>query len=156
MKTNYLLIPLITIVVALTGSFFTELGLKDWYKSLKLPKFTPPGKTIGMVWSIIFALTAISALIVFNSSAVLPEDLRLLTYLFVINAIMNVFWSLLFFYLHMIGYAVIESAALALSVLGLILYIYPFSLIAAVLLLPYFLWVCFATYLTYSVWKLNR
>ncbi len=156
MKINYFLIPLVTIFVALLGSFFTELGLKDWYKTLKLPKFTPSGKIIGMVWSIIFALAAIAALIVYNSSAVLPGDLRLLTYLFAANALMNLFWSLLFFYLHMVGYAAIESAALALSVLGLILFIYPISGLAAILLAPYFLWVVFATYLTYSVWRLNH
>jgi translocator protein len=156
MKTNYLLIPLVTIFVALLGSFLTELGLQSWYKTLKLPKFIPSGKIIGMIWSMIFALAAIAALIVYNSSAVLPEDLQLLTYLFAINALMNIFWSLLFFYLHMVGFAVIESTALALSVASLILFIYPISLVAAILLVPYFLWVGFATYLTYSVWRLNH
>jgi len=74
---------------------------------------------------------------------------------FIINAFINVFWSYLFFVLHMTGYAAIDSMALALSVLSLIIFIYPISMLAAVLLVPYFVWVLIATYLNYSIWKLN-
>jgi benzodiazapine receptor len=156
MKLNYILIPLITLMVGFAGNALTDTGLKKWYKALKLPSIIPPGPEIGIIWSLIFILSATSALVVWNSPKALPEDLLFIGIMFMINALMNVFWSFLFFYMHMLSLAAIESAGLALTVLALIFYISPISTIAAVLLIPYFLWACFATFLTFRIWQLNK
>jgi tryptophan-rich sensory protein len=65
MKKNYLLIPLIAIVVAVGGSLLTGLGM-DWYATLNLHPLTPAGSLIGMVWTFIFICTALSALSFWN------------------------------------------------------------------------------------------
>jgi len=154
MKLSYIIIPLVAFAVAIFGSSLTSRGM-SWYKNIKLPSWTPSGSTIGIVWTIIFILGAASALFVWNKGTV---DNRLLwiAVLFGANAILNVLWSLIFFRLHFIGSSVIEAGLLALSVIGLIILIWPVSLVAALLLIPYAGWVCFATFLTFVVWNLNK
>jgi benzodiazapine receptor len=155
MKPNYIIIPLITVLVSVTGSYFTSSSLENWYQTINLPSWTPPGSVIGLVWTTIFILSTISALLVWNK---LPHDRRFnqIIGLFLVNAVLNVGWSYLFFGQHLIGAAVIESGLLGLSVIGLIFLIWPLLRKAAILLVPYALWVSFATYLTYSVWLINR
>lgn len=154
MKPNYLLIPLVTIIAALSGSWITSAGML-WYHKIHLPGWTPAGSLIGIVWTILFILATISALLVYN---LIPKGKkrRQIMYAFLINAILNAGWSALFFGWHLVGWAIIEAAILALSVLALIILTWPRSKAAAVMLMPYLAWVCFATYLTYSVWSLNR
>ena len=158
MKLNYIIIPLLTFLVAACGRGFTQSGMRTWYKRLKLPEIAPDGRVIGTVWTGIFILTAFAALLVWNSNNIVQDEplFYLIFGLFCINAMMNVFWSFIFFKLHMIGLAVWESVALGLSVLALILLIFPISSLAAVLLVPYLVWVGFATYLNYTIWRLNK
>lgn len=154
MNANYLVIPAVTIITAVTGSFITGSGMA-WYKIIKLPAWTPPGSVIGAVWTVIFILATISTLIVYNQLQP-SKNLKLILAIFLVNAVLNVTWSLLFFGWHLIGPAVWEAGLLGLSVLALIVLIWPASILASLLLLPYFLWVCFATFLTYNVWLLNK
>lgn len=158
MKFNYILIPLIVVLVSMAGRAFSERGLRRWYQTLTLPAFTPDSKTIGKIWTAIFVMSGLSAILFWNSDALLHSDplFQLTVVAFLVNGFLNAFWSYLFFYLHMLGYAVLEAAALALSVLSLILFTFPVSAWAAWLLVPYLLWSCFATYLTYCTWQLNK
>lgn len=154
LKLNYVVIPLITIITAVVGSSFTSSGM-GWYRTINLPTWTPEGGVIGMVWTVIFILSTISALLVWNKIPHKNKRFSLIVAVFILNSVLNVFWSDLFFNLHLIGLAVLEAAALGLSVIALIILIYPFSRLAAWLLVPYALWVTFATYLTYSIYLLN-
>lgn len=153
-KPNYIIIPLITILVSVIGSFATSRGM-DWYRTINLPEITPPGQFIGTVWTILFILATISALIVWNT-AERTGNFKLIIALFIANAILNVLWSYMFFGAHWIGPAVIEAGLLGLSVIMLIIFIWPVSKLAAGLLMPYAGWVAFATYLTYTIWQLNK
>lgn len=155
MKLNYIIIPLITILVSLLGSQFTSAGIgSGWYDSIAKPGWTPPGALIGAVWTVIFILSTISALIIFNR---LNHDRRWLwiIIIFLINAALNIFWSYLFFKIHLMGWAALEAGLLGLSVVAIIILSWPLSRLAAGLLIPYAAWVSFATYLTYTVWRLN-
>jgi len=153
MHLAYIVIPLLTIITASTGSFFTSAGMA-WYKKINLPSWTPAGSIIGTVWTTIFILATISAVLVWLT---VPDGSRrqLIMMAFVLNAVLNILWSYLFFYQHLLWLAVWEAGLLALSVLVLIILIWPYHKLAAGLLLPYVLWVSFATYLTYSVARLN-
>ncbi len=154
MRISYIVIPLITAAVAVVGSMFTSGGLSSWYGSIAKPSWTPPGSVIGMVWTTIFILSAIAAIMVWQMA---PRDGRFYWTigLLLLNAILNILWSYLFFEGHMIGAAVIEAALLDITVWVLIALIWSFSRTAAILLLPYGLWAAFATYLTFAVWRLN-
>ncbi len=153
MKLNYITIPLIVILVSLTGSYFTSLGM-SWYDTLTLPSFTPPGYFIGAVWTVIFILTAISALIFWNKREEFKRK-KLIIVFFLINAFLNIFWSFLFFTSHLIGLALIEAVLLEISVISLMILLYPKSKTASALLIPYSAWTLFAIYLNYLIFSLN-
>ena len=153
MKTNFLVIIAIAVGASWLGGQITAGGL-DWYQTLTLPDFRPSGSVFGTVWTVIYILTTISALIVYNRLFNI-KYYHLTIFLFAINALLNVGWSFIFFGQQLIGPAVAVSAGLGLSVLALIIMIWRHSLTAAVLLLPYLFWVAFATYLNYTVWRLN-
>ncbi len=155
MKINYFIIPAVTVLVAVAGSGLTKIGLAGWYQKLKLPAWTPSGAVIGAVWTTIFVLTAAAALIVWNQTGPKPQ-LGLIAAVFLLNAALNVFWSFLFFRQHWMLAAGWEAAALDLSVIVLIVLCWPISRVAAGLLAPYAAWGAFATYLTFTVWRLNK
>ncbi len=151
-KPNYIVIPLITIATISAGSWATSGGM-NWYKTLNLPAFTPPGSFIGTVWTTLFILATISALIAWNKAW--RKRRNIIGVAFVLNIFLNVGWSVLFFGLHLVGPAIYEAALLGVSVLVLIILIWPVSKLAAWLLVPYLAWVSFATYLTYITYSLN-
>jgi translocator protein len=154
MKINYVVIPFLTILVGFIGSRFTASGMQ-WYRTINLPSWTPPGYIISGAWTVIFILTAISAIMVWNT---LPRDTVFvwIVAMFLLNAALNMAWSYLFFVRHEIGYSIMEMTFLLLSVLALMILMYRALPIASLLLLPYFLWVSFATYLTVSIYNLNH
>jgi tryptophan-rich sensory protein len=153
-KKSFIFIPLAVFAVAILGNWLTRGGM-DWYQTIKLPSFTPPGYVIGAVWTIIFILTAISAIIFWGKASRDGKFWWVVGFL-ILNGLLNVFWSFLFFNRHWLGAAIFEAGILDLSVIILIILIWPVSRTAAVLLLPYTLWTTFATYLTYVIWSLNR
>jgi len=154
---EWIIIPLailVAILTAIIGSGFTNRGLKDWYPRIKKPSWTPPGYIIGIVWTIIYILTTISVIFYWLAPR---TDLFLLTiFIFLLNAFLNAFWSYLFFTKNNLTAAFWEANLLNLSVITLIIITWQTSLVAALLLFPYTLWVTFATYLTYKIWQLNK
>jgi len=150
MKLNYIIIPLIVFLTAFIGSFFTERGMM-WYETLELPSFTPPGFVISIAWTIIFFLCLISGLIFWNKG----KKRKRIALLFLLNALLNILWSFIFFNQHLIFLSIIEMILLNITTLLLIYRLIPVSRVASALLLPYFLWVGFATYLAYSIYLLN-
>ena len=155
MKPNYLIIPLVTVLVSVVGQRFTASGLGNWYKTLTLPSWTPPGSVIGLVWTTIVVLATASALLLWNAPAA-KSRLTVLAAAFLANAALNVLWSWLFFVQHRMVLAGWEAILLDLSVLVLIALAWPVSRLAAALLVPYAAWVAFASYLTFTIAKLNR
>jgi len=152
-KANYILIPLVVIGIAVAGSWLTDLGM-DWYETLELPGYTPSGGLIGAVWTIIFILGVISALLFVNKSA-RDRHFRRVVWVLCFNGLLNVFWSYLFFVEHWFSMAILEMMLLNLTTIFLIFLMRKVSRLASGLLVPYFLWVSFATYLAYQIWQLN-
>ena len=155
MHLSYVLIPLITILVAYVGARFTMRSVATWYQTIRKPTWTPPGAVIGAVWTVLYILAAISALIVWNlpGGASVPATIAVL---FILNAVVNVLWSCVFFYLHKMGPAILVCLFLDLTIVLLVQFIAPASALAAWLLVPYAAWVTFASYLNYRVWAMNR
>jgi len=152
-KKNYIIIPLITILVALLGGWFSGLGMSWYNNNLVQPNITPPNWAFPVAWNIIFILSTIAAILVYNS--LVKKNKNLAIGLFVANAILNVGWSLLFFTLHLIGLALIEMIILWLVLLAQLIINWRIGKWSSVLLWPYWLWVSFATYLTYLINILN-
>jgi tryptophan-rich sensory protein len=153
LKLNYLFIPLFVVITASAASYFADVG-RAWYKTINLPQWTPSNSIMVIAWITIFILTSISILIVWNKYSS-QKGFGIIISLFVLNALLNVGWNILFFTQQQIGLAFFQAILLASNVILLIALIWKFCPLAACLLFPYSIWVVFATVLTYNVWMLN-
>lgn len=154
LKLNYIIIPLIAIFVSVFGGQLVNSGM-NWYKTIKLPSLAPAGSIIGLVWTIIFILCTIAGLIIWNKFS-RGSHFNLIIAFFLINAFFNVFWNFLFFANQWLLAGIIEMIILEFTTLILIFLIWPQSKFVASLLIPYALWVPFATYLATQIYLLNR
>ncbi len=125
----------------------------NWFHSLKKPEFTPPDWIFGPVWSVLYVMIFLS-LIFFLRTGGLRYKILPITF-FIIQLLLNFSWSYVFFNLQRIDWALIIIALLWITLLITIIMFYKYSKIAAWLLVPYFLWVSFASYLNFDYWRLN-
>lgn len=138
--------------VAALGGTITDLG--PWYDGLRKPEWTPPRMAFPIVWTIIFALAAASGVAAWRG-APNAKAADTVVGLFALNGFLNILWSLLFFRLQRPDWAMAELVLLELSILMLIVYCGRFSRLAAVLLVPYAIWVATAGWLNWQVVQLN-
>ncbi len=155
MYLSYFIIPIVAVLVSAIGGRLTTSSVRTWYKTIRKPRWTPPGSVIGAVWTVLYILAALSALLVWNLPDGAPVPLAVAS-LFVLNAVVNVAWSWVFFSRHRIGPAIWVCLFLDLTIVLLIWLIAPLSPLAAWLLVPYAIWVTFASYLNYRVWAMNQ
>ena len=143
---------LAVIGVAAFGVWITDLG--PWYFALQKPRWQPPDWLFGPVWTTIFLLAGSSAVIAWTQ-ACNTRQRRLVVVLFIVNVVLNMLWSTLFFRLHRPDLALVEVIALWLSVLSLFYYLWPVAATASWLVLPYLAWVTFAANLNLAIVRLN-
>jgi translocator protein len=136
------------------GSIFTSSSVSTWYATLYKPGFAPPGSTIGLVWLFLFTLMGISLFLVWREGLDRP-DVKTAIYFFAAQFVFNVMWSWAFFGLQSPLSGLVVIAVLWVFILATIIKFWPISRIAAILLVPYLLWVSFAAYLNYIIWTLN-
>jgi tryptophan-rich sensory protein len=137
------------------GAVFTAPAIPSWYAGLKKPAFTPPGWLFGPMWISLYLLMALAAYLVWQKGLAHPGARTALA-VFVGQLLLNALWSPVFFGLRapLAGAVVILLLWLAI-VLTLFLF-WKISRPAALLLLPYLLWVSLATALNISIALLNR
>jgi translocator protein len=140
------------VAVAGLGGLATELG--PWYRALKQPWWQPPDWAFGPAWSVIYLLSAIAAVRVWLRARS-PRKRALWLAALAANGAINVFWSWLFFKARRPDWALAEVVLLWLSIGLLIVLARRHDVIAALLLVPYLLWVTFAASLNYAVVRLN-
>jgi len=145
----------LTFSAAFIGSIFTRDAVNNWYATLNKPSFTPPDWLFGPVWTILYILMAISAFIVWQKGLANPA-VRIALTIYLIQLILNGFWSVIFFSLKLPWLAFIEIILLWSAIVVTILAFTRVSIIATLLLVPYILWVSFAAVLNFSIWLLNR
>lgn len=146
-----LTVAAITVLVAVAGGLLTDIG--PWYRELNKPSWQPPDWLFGPAWTIIFILAAFAAI---DSYTVAPVGARqAVIWVFAINAVLNIGWSLFFFTLKSPMMALYEVVLLWLSIISIMVVIWPFSKYGPAALLPYLAWVSFAAWLNYNIVKLN-
>lgn len=151
--SSVIVIVLAVAAVALIGSYFTSMN-RDWSDRLNYPSWKPPNWVIPIAWNIIFALSIVSLVLIWNTR---PHTglTHWVIGLSVLNGAINVVWSALFFGNRMIFPAVIDAGVLCLSVIAIMIAAWPISRWASILLIPYAGWTAFATTLTWAIWRLN-
>lgn len=134
------------------GSVFTSSSVTTWYPTLTKPNFSPPGWIFGPVWIALYFLMGVSLYLIWINKA---KDNGKALILFAIQLILNVLWSFMFFGLKSPLYGLIDILALLVAIVFTILFSYKISVLAAILLVPYLVWVSFATILNYNIFLLN-
>ena len=134
------------------GSFFTISSIPTWYATLNKPFFTPPNFVFGPVWTTLYVLMAIALYLVLSKKT---KD-KLPLYYFLIQLLLNFLWSVIFFYLHLPVIAYLEIVLLWIFTALTIKSFYKYSRKASYLMVPYILWITFASFLNLGVVLLNH
>lgn len=136
------------------GSLFTVPAIPTWYTTLKKPFFTPPNWIFSPVWISLFILMGISLFFVWQKQGH-PQFKKALIFFFV-QLILNILWSIFFFGLRSPLLGLVDIVLLLIAILFTMFNFLKVSKFSGVLLLPYLVWVSFATLLNFSLWILNR
>jgi tryptophan-rich sensory protein len=138
---------------AVLGSIWTSSSVGAWYPELRKPSFNPPNWIFAPVWSVLYFLMALSAWLVWRKAD--WGGTRLALTLFFVQLALNVAWSWLFFGLRRPGIALVEIVFLFGAVVATGWAFQPVSGFAFWLMVPYALWVAFASLLNFKIWRLN-
>jgi benzodiazapine receptor len=128
-----------------------SIDAASFYAQLSKPSWAPPASLFGPVWSVLYGLMGIAAWLVWRARG----SNRLALALFGAQLVANALWSWLFFAWHRGTLAAADAVVLLALVAATTLAFWRSRRLAAVLLLPYLLWVSFASALTWAVWRGN-
>lgn len=153
---NWIVLICFILGVEILGSLSSLFAgnIKAIYNALSLPPLSPPDYIFGIVWPLLYLLIALSGYFIFQSIA-FKRDKVASFILFTTQLVLNFVWSIVFFGGDFYWFGLLIVVILDLVVLGCIWHFYRASRIASLLLLPYFVWILFATYLTLGVALLN-
>jgi tryptophan-rich sensory protein len=143
----------ICFAVAGVSGLWTASEVPGWYRTLSRPAIAPPDWVFGPAWTLLYALMAIAAWLVWESAPSLLRTGGLI--LFLVQLILNFAWSLIFFRQHAIGAALMEVVVLWVAIGVTTLVFSRVSPAAAWLMAPYLAWVTFAAVLNATFWRLN-
>jgi translocator protein len=139
--------------VAAIGSIWTSTSVQTWYVRLQKLSFNPPSWIFGPVWSGLYFCMALSAWLVWRNAG--WDAPRTAFILFFIQLGFNLAWSGLFFGLRRPGLAFIDILGLLAAIVATAIVFRTFSETAFWLMVPYAIWVCFASLLNFEIWRLN-
>jgi len=148
-----LIVSIIAVLaVGFLSSFFTSNSINSWYSTIEKPSFNPPNWIFGPVWTLLYIMIGVSLFIIWNSKA---KDKKLVYSIFAVQLGLNFLWSILFFGNQNILGAFIDIILLWIAIILNIFFAYKISKPAAYLLVPYLLWVSFASVLNFAILILN-
>lgn len=133
------------------GSLLTRPALMTWYEGLSKPNWTPPNWLFAPVWTILYVAMAVAAWLVWRRSGLAAVPMQL----FLLQLLLNVAWSAVFFRFHAPGLAFLEIVALWCAILLTAIAFGRTAPVAGWLMIPYLVWVSYATALNFAIWRLN-
>lgn len=142
-----------SLAIGFWGSQSTIASITGWYASIVRPSWTPPNYVFGPVWTLLYVLMGISAGLVWRTG---KKGVWMPLALFFVHLFVNVAWSLVFFGDHNPGGALIIIAVLWAMIVGMMLWFWRFKRLATYLLVPYLVWVSYASTLNAGVYFLNK
>lgn len=144
------------LAVGYISSIVTRENIPTWYALINKPFFTPPNWVFAPVWTLLYMMMGFAAGSVWNKIDTEEANVKKAFLFFLIQLALNALWSFLFFGLQNPFLASIEIILLWLMIFETYKQFKNIDKLAANLLLPYLVWVSYATLLTISVWYLNR
>ena len=153
-KPRYFLWIAAVEAVGILSGLLSREGTQLYGEMIEKPPLSPPAILFPVVWTILYALMGIGAARVdaMPSGSGRSKALNV----FVVQLVVNFFWSLIFFNAQAYGFALVWLLLLWVLIIAMILLFRPVDKLASLLQIPYLLWVTFAAYLNYGVWRLSR
>ncbi len=134
----------------------TKTSIATWYVLLKKPVFNPPNWVFAPVWTVLYLFMGLASGLVWNKIGFNKTTVRNALLFFAIQLGLNALWSYLFFGLQNTFLALLEIIVFWLLLYETYLKFSKIDKIAGYLMVPYFIWVSFASVLNASIWWLNR
>lgn len=154
-KKHLSLVVWIVSLVAI-GAFIgslTKTDISNWYSTLNRSSLTPPNYVFPIAWTILYAAIGACGAIIWRTASF--PDLRSIKTLYIVQLILNWSWTPLFFSYHLIGISLFVLISMDILVGALIWLTYRKIRSASQLLIPYLLWILFASYLNFYIWQYN-
>ena len=142
---------ILCLVIASMSGWITASSVGTWYQQLHQPSFTPPDWLFGTVWTVLYIMIGIAGGLLWQQRRVFPNALTI----YVVQLLLNFSWSFIFFGAQQIGWAAVDIVLLWLSIAVTLWLAWHARRAAFWWLVPYFLWVSFATILNITLWGLN-
>ena len=144
---------LVPLLIGGISGYATAVNINTWYVTLHKPSFNPPNYLFGPVWTILYILMGVSFYMILQSQK--TEFRKKAIIIYIIQLCLNFCWSFLFFKFQLLGLAFIEIMFMWGSILTMIILFMEINKKAALIQIPYLLWVSFASVLNGSIWFLN-
>jgi tryptophan-rich sensory protein len=142
-------------IAAATAGSLTEMSVHHWYLRLAKPAWTPPAPLFGPIWTVLYAAMALAAYLVYKKAGDWPHAQKPLTF-WGIQLILNALWPGFFFALRNPRLGSIEIVILLAFVVATTREFFKRDRAAGLLMIPYCLWISYATLLTLTIWHMNR
>jgi translocator protein len=142
------------LIVGSISGIATSGNITTWYATLNKPVFNPPNYLFGPVWTALYLIMGISLFMIWKSPSGDARNYALA--IFCVQLVLNFTWSFIFFHFKQTGWAFFEIILVWISVLVMIIIFQRINKTAALLQIPYLLWVTFASVLNGAIWWLNK
>ena len=141
--------------IGFTSGLIGSAAMNTWFDNLQKPSWNPPAYLFAPVWTLLYALMGIAFWLIWKNET--PAANKRSAYVaFALQLFLNFWWSIIFFRFQSPFFALIEILMLLAIILLTIFHFSKISKTAAYLLVPYVLWVSFASFLNYTLWSLNN
>ncbi|THD69778.1 tryptophan-rich sensory protein [Robertkochia marina] len=144
----------ICLLVGFLSSFATQSSIDTWYVTLNKPDFNPPNWVFAPVWTLLYIAMGVAAGLVW-ARGFYHKWVQTALYHFGFQLMFNALWSVVFFGFQKPFWALMVILTLLILIILTIKWFRVVSKPAAWLMVPYLLWVSFATVLNFSIWWLN-
>ena len=141
--------------VGIISGLLASANNNVWFDNLIKPSWNPPGYLFAPVWTTLYLFMGISLALIWTNKAS-ERSKRSAYVLFATQLFLNFWWSIFFFQFHSPALALVDIVLLVITIVLTIFSFSSFSKTASWLLVPYILWVSFATILNFSIWNLNH
>lgn len=159
MKIKQITILFVFIAIAelagIVGSFFTVSAIPTWYATIAKPTWNPPSWVFGPVWTMLYAIMGIAAFLIWRKGWD-QKAVKIALGIFGVQLFLNAIWSVIFFGFKNPGWAFVDIVFLWIAIVATMVLFAKVSKPALWLLVPYLLWVSFASVLNFTIWDLNK
>lgn len=141
-----------TFSASFVGRIVTTFNKEPWYSELHKSNLTPPGWVFGVVWPTLYVLMAVAVWIAFTNK---PKNKSTILKLYFMQLFLNATWTPVFFGMHSILGGLLIIPAMIIAIVLLMREYHPKQMISFYLMVPYWLWCCFALFLNFRLYQLN-